>query len=277
VYYYSVGPRYFEVMGTTLRSGRDFGDQDRGGAALVGIVNQTFARGFWPGESPIGKRVRLNDPGAAWVEIIGVAPDGKYQSIGEPPQRHLYLSSLQNYHSAMTLILHTSGDPRGYAQTLRSRVQRLDPDLPVTDVRTMNEHLGFALYPARTSAVLFAVSGVLGLLLAMVGVYGLLAFVVRQRTREIGVRMALGAGSRDVIWLVARKGASLLVWGLGLGLVAAYATSGLMSGFLYGINPRDALTFLAAPAFLLLAAVVATVMPARHASGVDPIVALRYD
>src|SRR5260370_29156547 len=159
VYYDSGGPPYFDVMGTTLRSGRDFTDQDRAGTALVGIVNQTFARGFWPGQSPIGKRLRLNDPGAAWVEIVGVAPDGKYQTLGEPPQRHLYLSSLQHYYSAMTLILHTSSDPRGYAQTVRSLVQRLDPDLPITDVRTMNEHLGFALYPARTSALLFAVCG----------------------------------------------------------------------------------------------------------------------
>jgi macrolide transport system ATP-binding/permease protein len=277
VYYDSVGPHYFEVMGTVLRSGRDFADQDRAGTALVGIVNQTFARGFWPGQSPIGKRLRLNDPGAAWVEIIGVVPDGKYQSLGEPPQRHLYLSSLQNYHSSMTLILHTSGDPRGYAQAMRSLVQRIDADLPVTDLRTMNQHLGFAFYPARTSALLFAVCGALGLLLAMIGVYGLLAFLVRQRTREVGIRMALGAGPLDIIWLVARKGASLLAWGLGLGLIAAYATSGLMSGFLYGINSRDALTFAAAPAFLLLAAVIATAIPARHASRVDPIVALRYD
>jgi predicted permease len=277
VYYDSVGPHYFDVMGTTLRSGRDFVDQDRAGTALVGIVNQTFARAFWPGESPIGKRLRLNDPNGAWIEIIGVAPDGKYQSLGEPPQRHLYLPSLQNYHSAMTLILHTSGDPRGYAQTVRALVQRLDADLPVTEVRSMNEHLGFALYPARTSALLFAVCGALGLMLAMLGVYGLVAFAVRQRTREIGIRIALGAGSRDILWLVGRNSAALLAWGLALGLASAYATSGVMSGFLYGINSRDALTFGAAAACLLLAAAIATVMPARHASRVDPMVALRFD
>jgi predicted permease len=277
VYYDSVGPRYFDVMGITLRSGRDFADEDRAGTARVGIVNQTFARAFWPGQSPIGKRLRLNDPAGAWIEIIGVAPDGKYQSLGEPPQRHLYLPSLQNHHSATTLILHTSGDPRGYAQTVRSLVQRLDPDLPVTEVRSMNEHLGFALYPARTSALLFAVCGALGLMLAMLGVYGLLAFTVRQRTREIGIRIALGAGSQDILWMVTRKSAALLAWGLAVGLVAAYATSGVMSGFLYGINARDALTFGAATAFLLLAAAIATALPARHASRVDPMVALRFD
>ena len=168
--------------------------------------------------------------------------DGKYQSLGEPPQRHVYLPSLQNLHSAMTLVLHTSGDPRGYVQRA-ILVQKLDPDLPVTDVRTMNEHLGFAMYPARTGALLFTISGALGLLLAMIGVYGLLTFVVRQRTREVGIRLALGARSQDVVRLVVRKSAWLLALGLGLGLVAAYATTGLMAGFLYGIDGRDPLTF----------------------------------
>jgi putative ABC transport system permease protein len=160
---------------------------------------------------------------------------------------------------------------------VRSIVQKIDPDLPVTDVRTMNEHLAFAMYPARTSALLFTISGALGLLLAMIGVYGLLTFVVRQRTREVGIRLALGARSHDVVRLVVRKSAWLLAFGLGLGLVAAYTTTGLMAGFLYGINGRDALTFVAAPIFLLLAAVVATAVPARQVSRVDPIVALRTE
>ena len=133
------------------------------------------------------------------------------------------------------------------------------------------------VHPARTSALLFAVCGALGLMLAMLGVYGLVAFAVRQRTREIGIRIALGAGSQDIQWLVGRKSAALLAWGLALGLASAYATSGVMSGFLYGINSRDALTFGAAAACLLLAAAIATAMPARHASRVDPMVALRFD
>jgi ABC-type antimicrobial peptide transport system permease subunit len=177
----------------------------------------------------------------------------------------------------MTLVLHTAGDPHGYVLSVRSLVQKLDPDLPVTDVRTMNEHLGFAMYPARTSAFLFTISGALGLLLAMIGVYGLLTFVVRQRTREVGIRLALGARSHDVVRLVVRKSAWLLALGLGLGLAAAYATTGLMTGFLYGINGRDAFTFMAAPVFLLLAAAVATAVPARQVSRVDPIVALRTE
>jgi len=277
VYYDKVAPRFFETMGTPLLSGRDFADRDRTGTPPVAIVNRTFAQSFWQSESPIGKRFRLSGGAAPWIEIIGVVTDGKYQSLGEPPQRHVYLPSLQNFHSAATLVLHTSGNPHGYVQMVRSVVQKIDPDLPVTDVRTMNEHLAFAMYPARTSALLFTISGALGLLLAMIGVYGLLTFVVRQRTREVGIRLALGARSQDVVRLVVRKSAWLLALGLGLGLVTAYTTTGLMAGFLYGINGRDALTFVAAPIFLLLAAVVATAVPARQVSRVDPIVALRTE
>ena len=278
VYYDKVAPRYFETMGTPLLSGRDFTKQDRAGTSRVGIVNHTLARAIGHGDSPIGKRLRLsNAPDAPWIEIIGVVADGKYQSLGEPPQQHLYLPSLQNFHSAITLVLHISGEPRNYTQLVRSIVGTLDPDLPVTDVRTMNEHLGFALYPARISALLFTVSGTLGLLLAMIGVYGLLAFIVRQRTREIGIRIALGAGSRDVVWSIARKVLVLLASGLAVGLLAAYAATGMMAGLLYGLDARDPLTFAAAPLVLLLTAIVATAVPTRQASRVDPVVALRVE
>jgi macrolide transport system ATP-binding/permease protein len=278
VYYDKVAPRYFEAMGTPLLSGRDFMEQDRLGMRPVGIVNETLARSISRGDSPIGKRLRLSTASTApWIEIIGVVRDGKYRSLGEPSQRHLYLPSLQNFHSATTLVLHTSADPRSYTQQVRSLVQKLDPDLPVTDIRTMNEHLGFALYPARMSALLFTISGVLGLLLAMIGVYGLLAFIVHQRRREVGIRLALGARSRDVVWLVTRNVMVLLASGLGLGLLAAYAAAGMMSSLLYGLDGRDLLTFAAAPLFLLLTAVVATALPARQASRVDPVLALRAE
>ncbi len=252
VSYDIVAPLYFQTMGTRFLAGRDFSDRDATGTALVAIVNQTFARNFWQNQSPIGKRFRLGVGTAPWIEVIGLVADGKYQSLGEPPQRHMFLPSLQHFHSATTLVVHTSGDPHSYIQTVRSIVQKLDPDLPVTDIRTMDEHLGFAMYPARTSAILFTISGALGLLLAMIGVYGLLTFVVRQRTREVGIRLALGARSQDVVRLVVRKSAWLLASGIGLGLSAAYATTGLMAGFLYGINGRDVLTFVAAATFLVL-------------------------
>jgi putative ABC transport system permease protein len=276
-YYDKVAPFYFQTMGTPLLAGRDFSDRDATGTPLVAIVNQTFARHFWQSESPIGRRFRLGEGTAPWIEIIGLVGDGKYQSLGEPPQRHVYFPSLQNFHTATTLVLHTSGNPHGYVHAVRSIVQKLDADLPVTDIRTMNEHLEFAMYPARMSALLFTICGVFGLFLAMIGVYGLLAFVVRQRRREVGIRLALGARSQDVVRLVIRKSAWLLAVGIGFGLAAAYATTGLMARFLYGINERDALTFVAAPIFLLLAAAVATAVPARHVSRVDPIVALRTE
>ena len=207
VYYDKVAPRYFETMGTPLMSGRDFADSDRIGTPLVAIVNQTLARASGRARAQLAGVFASASSTAPWIEIIGIVADGKYQSLGEPPQRHVYLPSLQNFHSATTLVLHTSGDPHGYVQMVRSIVQKLDPDLPVTEIRTMNEHLAFAMYPARTSALLFTISGALGLLLAMIGVYGLLSFVVRQRTREVGIRLALGARSQEVVRLVVRKSA----------------------------------------------------------------------
>ena len=162
-------------------------------------------------------------------------------------------------------------------QTVQSLVQTLDPDLPVTDMRTMNEHLGFALYPPRMSALLFTMSGLLGLLLAIIGMYGLLALLVRQRTREVGIRIALGARTQDVVWLVARNVILLVASGLALGLLGAFAATGMMASLLYGLDGRDPLTFVAAPLFFLLTAVAAAAIPARQASRVDPVVALRAE
>jgi predicted permease len=277
VYYDVVAPLFFETMGTRILAGRDLSDHDTTSTPMVAIVNQTFARTFWKNQSPIGKRFRWGAETAPSIEIVGLVADGKYQSLGEPPQRHVFFSSIQNFHAGMTLVLHVSGDPQSYVQTVRAIVQKLDPDLPVTDVRTMTDHLELAMYPARTSAVLFTMSGAIGLFLAMIGLYGLLTFFVRQRTREVGIRLALGAKSEEVVRLVIRKTAWLIALGTVFGLAAAYATTGLLARFLYGIDGRDPWTFAAAPIVLILAAVVASVAPARNVSRVDPLVALRCE
>ena len=191
VYYDRVGDNFFRTMGTALLAGRDFTLRDVDTPTPVAVVNQTFAKTFWPGQSPLGKRLRLNSSDSAWIEVVGLAQDGKYRSLGEPPQRHLYLAG-----QSSGLVVHTAGDPHQYVKAIRAAVQKLDPNLPVTGVETMNEHLGFALYPARMGASLLGLFGTLGLLLAMMGLYGLLAFVVRRRTREVGSawRSALKAG-----------------------------------------------------------------------------------
>ncbi len=276
VFYDKVGPDYFHTMGTPLMLGRDFAEQDRIDAPRVAVVNQTFALTFWPAQSAIGRRFALgaNSPP---LEVVGVVSDGRYHRLGEAPQRHLYLPLLQGYQPSITLVLHVSADRGTVVQSVRETVQRLNPDLAVTDVRTMREHLGFALFPARAGAALLGGAGLLGLSLAIVGLYGLLAFVVRQRTHEMGVRMALGAGPRDVVRLVLRRSLLICAWGIGLGLGAAWIAAMLLAGVLYGVSPHDVAVFAGAPLVLLIVAVAATIPAALAAVRVDPITALRQE
>jgi macrolide transport system ATP-binding/permease protein len=276
VFFDKVGPQYFQTLGTPMMLGRDFSDQDRVDTARVAIVNDTFAQAFWPGQSPLGRRFSLG-PTAPPLEVVGVVADGKYHRLGEPAQRHLYLPLLQGYQPATTLVLHVAGEPEAAARAVRAAVQALNPDLAVTDVRSMREHLRFALFPARAGAALLGGAGLLGLGLAIVGLYGLLAFVVRQRTTELGVRIALGAAPRDVLGLIVRWSLGICVWGIALGVAAAWLASRLLVGVLYGVSPHDVVAFAGAPVILLIVALVATILPARAAGRVDPMVALRQD
>jgi predicted permease len=272
VFYDRVGASFFRTMGTPLLAGRDFTPRDLTGTPPVAVVNQMFADSFWPGQNPVGKRLRLNSSDSSWIEIVGLVPNGKYRSLGESPQRHLFLAG----HSS-GLIIHTASDPHHYIQAIRATVQRLDPSLTVADVQTMNEHLGFAFYPARMSASLLGLFSVLGLSLAMLGLYGLLAFVIRRRTREVGIRMALGAQKKDVMLLVVRQGGLLVALGVALGLAAAYAATSLVTGMLYGVSGRDPFTFAAVSLLLGSVALLAIYLPARQAARVEPTVALRYE
>ena len=272
VFYDRVGASFFRTMGTPVLAGRDFTERDVNRSAQVAVVNQTFADTFWPRQNPIGKRLKLNSSDGPWLEVVGLVPTGKYLSLGEAPQRHLFLVG----HSS-GLVIHTAGDPHQYIQTIRALVQRLDPNLAVASVETMNEHLGFAFYPARMSAFLLGFFSVLGLSLAMLGLYGLLAFVVRQRTHEVGIRIALGAGKQDVLSVVMRQGISLVALGMTLGLCGAYPASRVVAGLLYGISGGDILTFTEASLLLTFVALVAVYIPARRATRVDPMAALRYE
>jgi macrolide transport system ATP-binding/permease protein len=272
VFYDKVGSCFFRTMGTPLLAGRDFTEHDVNGSLQVAVVNQTFANTFWPGENPIGKHLKLNASDSPWIEVVGLVPTGKYLSLGEASQRHLFLAG-----DSSGLVIHTTGDPHQYMQAIRAAVQRLDPNLAVVSVETMDEHLGFAFYPARMSAFLLGLFGVLGLSLAMLGLYGLLAFVVRQRAHEVGIRLALGASKHDILSVVMRQGILLVGMGMTLGLSAAYAASHVVAGLLYGISAHDILTFAEASLFLGIVALLAMYMPARRATQVDPIVTLRYE
>ena len=272
VFYDKVGASFFRTMGTPLLVGRDFSAHDVNSTMPVAVVNQMFANSFWPGQNPLGKHFRLNSGDGRWIEVVGLVPNGRYRSLGESPQRHIYLAD----HSS-GLVIHTASDPHQYILLIRAAVQRLDPNLAVTDVQTMNEHLGFAFYPARMSASLLGLFSALGLSLAMVGLYGLLAFVIQRRSREVGIRMALGAQKKDVVLLVVRQGGLLVALGLALGLAGAYVTTSLVAGMLYGISARDLSTFAITPLLLGSVALLAIYIPARHAARVDPNAALRYE
>jgi predicted permease len=274
VFFDRVGADYFKTIGTALRAGRDFTQQDQIGTQTVAVVNETFARTFWPKGDALGKRFRLSQNDPNWIEIVGVAPDGKYQTLGEGPQRHLFLI---DHSYGPTLVVQTAANPAGYLGVIRTVVHQLDPNLPVTDLKTMTDHLGFALYPARVLASLLSVFGTGGMLLAMIGLYGLLALAVGSRTREVGIRMALGAPRRSVLLLIMRQGILLTAIGIGVGLIAAFGAARVVAGLLYGVDAHDLATFIVAPLSMAAVALLAMYIPVRRAAQVDPMTALRYE
>lgn len=272
-----VGLRYFETLGIPLLGGRDFAASDREGAPGVVIVNETFARRFWNDESPVGKHISLRGQQGPYLEVIGLARDGKYRTLGESPRPSIYLPVSQNHETGMTLHVRTTVEPRQLVAAIRGEIQAIEKNLPVYDVRTMREHLGSALFGARMGAILLAVFGGLALLLATVGLYGVMGYSVARRTHEIGIRMALGATRRDVLGLVLKDGLVLVGLGVAGGLAGAWFATRLLAGFLYDISTTDPLTFVAISLLLTGVALGASFVPAHRATRVDPLVALRYE
>ncbi len=276
-----IGPNYFATMGTKLLAGRDFNETDTRDSTPVAIVNEAFARRFFGGADPVqsatGKRFSSSGPDGPFIQIVGVASDGKYFNIGEAPSPFTYIPHVQQYTNDLTLIVRTKSEPKMMIGAIRGVFQQLDPNLPVYDIMTMEEHMGFSLFPARVAATLLAAFGLLALTLAAIGIYGVMAYSVSQRTREIGVRMALGAQQRDVLRLLLRHGILLAIIGLGLGLAISLAVTRLMSNVLYGVSATDLTAYLGVSLFLLIIVLIAIFIPARRASQVDPMIALRYE
>jgi macrolide transport system ATP-binding/permease protein len=275
--YNVVGPRYFETMRIPIVRGRSFTEADRAGAPPVAIVNEAFARRYWPNADPLGKRISANGSDGPFREVIGVTPTGKYNTLGEEPRPFYYLPLWQEYHGTVTLHVKTAGDPRALIPSVREAVRAVDAAVPVFDVKTMDEQVLVALLPARLAGTLLGAFGLLALLLASVGIYGVMAYSVVQRTKEIGVRRALGAQTGNLLRLVFGEGMRLAAIGFAIGLAAAFALTRFAASLLYGITPTDPVTFIGALGILAAAALVACYIPALRALKVDPVTALRYE
>ncbi|MGH9839150.1 MAG: ADOP family duplicated permease [Blastocatellia bacterium] len=273
----AVWPRYFETMGIGLLEGRDFTMQDDKEEARPVIVNESFARRFWPGQSAVGKRLSQGGPDRPFWEIVGVVKDSRYWSIGEDPQPFVYFPMPRNYEGDAALVTRTTGDPQSLINAIRHEARSLDANLPVYDAKTMNEHMRLSLFPLRTGAWVAGGFAALALLLAGLGIYGVMSYAVSQRTRELGIRMALGARGGDVLRLVIRQGMTLALIGLAIGLAGALALTRLMTSLLVGVGATDAVTFISVTLLLAVIVLIACYIPARRAAKVDPMIALRCE
>jgi putative ABC transport system permease protein len=244
-------------------------------AVPVAIINEAMARRFWPGEDPLGRRVRLLF--SPWITIVGIVGDVKHLGLAADALPEIYLSNTQEPQSALTLVVRTTGDTGSAAAMVRAQVRALDPQLPLARIMPMEEVLSRSLGRPRFDAMLLGTFSALALLLAMIGIYGVTSYGVGQRTREIGIRAALGATYADVLWLVLGRTFALTLAGIGVGLVAAYALTGVLSTLLFSITPKDPVTFAAVALALIAVSAVASYVPARRALRIDPVQALRMD
>ncbi|HEV7890020.1 MAG TPA: ABC transporter permease [Pyrinomonadaceae bacterium] len=275
----SVTPEYFGALGTPLVHGRFFADSDSAESQRVALVDDAAARRFWPNEDPVGRRVKMGGRGsqAPWLTIVGVVGDIKSEGFDQPDQPHVYLSALQVPGYAMAVYLRADGDPSGLTQALRREVQAVDPNLPVFGERTMDDVVATSLAQRRFALQVVGGFGVLALLLAGVGVYGVVAYSVSQRTREIGIRLALGASNGAILRWVFRQGMKLTLFGMAAGLVGAFALTRLLRGLLFGVSASDPVTYAGLALLLAAVALLACYIPARRATKVDPMVALRHE
>lgn len=274
-------PGYFETLGIPLRSGRDFTWGDVDGTQRVAIINESMARRFFPGQDPLGKRLHFGGTSstqAPWLTIVGVVGDVRYRDLGAY-RPDIYVPYLQAPFPSMDMVIHTKGEPLAMVDALRQRIFALDRDQPINKVATMEQAFSDSIARPRLRAMLLGLFAAMALLLASVGLYGIIAYSVSQRLQEIGIRLALGADRGDVLRLVVRQGLSLTALGLAAGLViaAAVSSTGWLSSLLYEVKGHDLLTFAVVPLVLVLVSLVASFVPARRATKVDPLAALRYE
>jgi predicted permease len=276
--YISVGPDYFKTLGFNILRGRDFSEKDDEDAGRVLIINETMARNLWPGADAVGQFVRLSrKPAGKDYQIVGIVKDSKYNRLSEAPTPFMFRPLSQHYNDEVILHVRTAGPPQAVVQAVRREVQAFDSELPLYGVKTMGEHLQFALFGPRVGAWLLGSFGLLALSLAAVGLGGVMTYSVSRRTNEIGIRLALGATRADVLKLVLKQGMTLVLIGIGLGLLVSLALTRVMASLLYGVSPSDPVIISLVMVLLTVIALLACYVPARRAMTVDPIVALRHD
>jgi len=280
VFVHAVSQDYFRDLRIPILRGRGFTAEDRPGTKRVAILNETAARRFFQNEDPVGQRINLGEyqftPGEKWAEVVGVTGDVKYLSLDGDTMADVYHTNDQ-FDMAHALVARTSNDPKLLIGAIRNEVRAFNKDATVTGLMTMEQRLSNATSGARFNASLLSMFALLALALAAIGIYGVVAYAVSERTREIGVRMALGAQARDVLKLVLFQGMKMIVAGLAIGLFAAFALTRVMKNLLYGVSATDPLTFAAVPLLLAAIALLACYIPARRATRVDPLTALRHE
>ena len=272
-----VSPGYFRTMQIPILDGRDFDHRDQPKTQRVVIVNQKMAEMLWPGESAVGKRLFIGGESRDALEVVGVVKTGKYRNLAEDPKPLFYYSMDQLRPRPVAMVVRASVDPRSLAGAIRSEVQAIDRRVPLSGVKTMDDHRTYALWAPNMAASFSLAFAVVAILLSAVGLYSVMAYVVSQRTREVGIRMALGANRTDVMKMITRQGMRLAAIGVGIGLLLALALAQVLSSLLIGISGYDVTTFILVPTLLCAVALVACYLPARRATKVDPLVALRYE
>jgi predicted permease len=273
---YQISPGFFATMGTKLIAGRDFNWHDDPSAPPVAVINRAFSKQILHTDSPIGKRFHYGHSGLV-VEVVGVVEDGKYQALAESPQPVVFKPIVQSYNSTTTLLVRSSTPEAQMVAPIRKAIAELDPELPLYGTGSLEQMLGFALFPARAAAVALSAFGVLAIMLAATGIHGLVSYAVARRVHEIGIRMAIGARPSQVLWLVLARMGALLAAGAALGLVLALAGGQVLASVVYQASPRDPLVLMAVIVTVLMIGLLSCWAPARRATKVDPMVALRYE
>jgi putative ABC transport system permease protein len=274
--YRVIAPSYFEVMGISMMKGRPFTEADQPKSPGVVVINQVLAQRYWPGQDAVGKRLSFAGSGGPWLTVVGVVADVKHRQLDAKPEVEAYVPYKQSPWPLIILTVRTENDPLALAGAVRRTVREIDPDQPVFGIKTMESHLSDSVAARRLAMTLLGGLAGLALLLSTVGIYGVISYYVTQRTQEIGIRMALGAQQSDVLRLIVGRGIRMALVGVGVGLLASFALTRVMTSILYGVGATDPFTFIAVPSLLVAVALLASFLPARRATRLDPLNALRH-